>query len=359
MNKQKAFLVALVLVSTLVSLLILRPFLQYLLAAVLFAYALAPVNERLQPYLGRRIAPGAVIAGAMVALFVPIAYILVVLVRDLRAFAGGETELDVGAIEAAAAETLGVQVDLSQRISVVGAQLLEVLFGDISGAVAFGLRTSLGVALMVFLIYYLLKDGGRLLEWLVDIAPMENSVCNRLFDRIDRTTRSVIVGHFLVAVLQGLVGGVGLFIAGIPNVIFWTFVMVVFALLPLVGAFIVWAPASAYLFAVEEPAFGVFLFVYGAVVVGLVDNYARPIIIEQGAHLNPGLILVGVFGGIYAIGMTGLFIGPIVLAVTVTAIEAFDDEYDTLGVGGETTEGVPNAAPDAQAAPATDAEEPS
>lgn len=359
MNKQKAFLVVLVLVSTLVSLLILRPFLQYLLAAVLFAYALTPVNERLQPYLGRRIAPGVVIAGAMVALFVPIAYILVVLVRDLRAFAGGETELDVGAIEATAAETLGVQVDLSQRISVVGAQLLEVLFGDISGAVAFGLRTSLGVALMVFLVYYLLKDGGRLVEWLVDIAPMENSVCNRLFDRIDQTTRSVIVGHFLVAVLQGLVGGIGLFVAGIPNVIFWTFVMVVFALLPLVGAFIVWAPASAYLFAVEEPAFGVFLFVYGAVVVGLVDNYARPIIIEQGAHLNPGLILVGVFGGIYAIGMTGLFIGPIVLAVTVTAIETFDDEYDALGVGGETPEGVPNAAPDAGSAPTTDTEEPS
>jgi predicted PurR-regulated permease PerM len=111
--------------------------------------------------------------------------------------------------------------------------------------------------------------------------------------------------------------------------VFLTFVMVVLALLPLIGASLVWAPAAGYLFVIGDTGLGIALFLYGLVVVSLVDNYARPIVIDREAELNPAVILVGVFGGTYAIGLTGLFIGPIVLAVFVTTIEAFDDEYST------------------------------
>jgi len=106
--------------------------------------------------------------------------------------------------------------------------------------------------------------------------------------------------------------------------------MIVLALLPLIGAFLVWAPAATYLITVGRPAWGLFLFVYGAGVVGLIDNYARPIVIDRGAHLNPGVVLVGVFGGVYAVGAVGLFVRPIFLAVLATTITAFDEEYDAL-----------------------------
>jgi len=327
MDIDQRFLFALVVISGVVSLLIVRPFLQFVVGSVLVAYVLYPVNRRLEPYLGARVAPLAVITGAAIVVFAPVAYITVVLFRDLRELSRGESGLDTGEIEETIAAETGREVDLTASASTVGEELTDILFGDIAALVSLGLRLSIGVALMLFVVYYLVRDGDRLVAWVIGVAPMTDSVCGRLFQQIDATTRGVVLGHLFVAALQGVVGGLGLLLAGVPNAAFWTFVMTVLALLPLIGASLVWAPAAGYLFVLgdTQPAIGLFL--YGLVVVSLVDNYARPVVIDREAELNPAVILVGVFGGTYAIGMTGLFVGPIVLAVFVATVEAFDDEY--------------------------------
>ena len=329
MDTDQRFLLALVIASGVVSLLIVLPFLQFVLGSILVAYVLYPINQRLEPYLGRRLAPLVVIAGALVVVFAPVAYITVVLFRDLRALSNGESGLETAEIEETIAEQTGEEVDLTASVSTFGDELINILFGDVAALVSFGLFLSIGFALMLFLVYYLVRDGDRLVTWVIGVAPMAENVCSRLFRRIDDTTWGVVAGHLFVAVLQGLVGGVGLFLVGVPNAVFLTFVMVVLALLPLIGASLVWAPAAGYLFVIGDTELGIALFLYGLVVVSLVDNYARPIVIDREAELNPAVILVGVFGGTYAIGLTGLFIGPIVLAVFVTTIEAFDDEYST------------------------------
>jgi hypothetical protein len=119
----------------------------------------------------------------------------------------------------------------------------------------------------------------------------------------------------------------------------------------------VWAPAAVYPAAVDQAAWGVFLFLYGGLVISMIDNYARPIvidrgahlnpgsiidrgahlnpgiIIDRGAHLNPGVVLIGVFSGVYAIGMTGLFLGPVAIAVLAATVTALDEEYDALASG--------------------------
>lgn len=343
MNKEQGFLLVVLLLSGIVSLLIVLPFLQYIIGAVLVAYVLYPINQRLEPMVGPRLSPLVVMFGAITAVFVPVGYLLFVLVRDLIALSEGETGIQTAEIEETVYEVTGQRVDVTESVNSLGSELLTILFSDVSALVSFGLRLSIGFALMVFVLYYLLKDGGRFVEWVIDVAPMENSVCSRLFTRIDNTTWGVVVGHLLVAVLQGLVGGVGLFVAGIPNAVFWTFAMIVLALLPLIGAFFVWAPAAAYLVTIGQSRAGMFLFAYGLVIVSMVDNYVRPLLIDREAHLNPAVVLIGVFGGTYAIGMTGLFLGPIVLAVFVATITAFDAEYDALADNsGGTTEGSDN-----------------
>lgn len=330
MNREQGFLLSVLAVSGVVSLLVVLPFLQYVLAAIIAAYVLFPVYDRVRPRLGRLLGPIAVIAGALVAILLPLAYIVLVLIDDLSGLARGETDLDTAEIEATIEAVTGQEIDIAASVRMLGNELLSVLFGNVAEVVSVGSRVTVGLLLALFLLYYLLRDGRAFVAWLIDVAPIPNAVCDRLFYRIDRTAWGVIVGHLLVAVLQGVVGGVGLLVAGIPNAVFWTFVMVVLALLPLIGAFLVWAPAAAYLVAVGRPGWGVFLFVYGLVVVGLIDNYARPILIDREAHLNPGVVLVAVFGGVYAIGVTGLFVGPIVIAVFVATVEAFDEEYDAL-----------------------------
>lgn len=330
MNKEQVFLLVMLLLSGLVSLLIVLPFLQYILASILISYILYPITERLTPVLGPRLAPVLVMLGAVIAVFGPVSYLTYVLIRDLVALSEGNSGLETEEIETTVFELTGEQIDLNDSVNTLGTELLEVLFTDPAGFVSFGLRLSVGGMLMVFVVYYLIRDGDRFVEWIIDVAPMKNAVCRRLFVRIDNTTWGVLVGHLLVAVLQGLVGGVGLFVAGIPNVVFWTFAMIILAFLPLIGAFLIWAPAAAYLISIGHPEAGGFLFLYGLVIVSLVDNYARPLFINRESHLNPAVILIGVFGGTYAIGMTGLFLGPIVLAVFAATITSFDEEFETL-----------------------------
>lgn len=330
MNKEQGFLLLVLALSGMVSLLIVLPFLQYILAATLLAYVLTPLNERLRPTLGPRLAPAAVILVAAVIVVPPIAYLIAVVIRDLISLSDGSSGLDTTEIETTVRETTGQEIDLTEVVNALGGELLEVLFADAAAIVSFGFEFSLGLALALFVVYYLLRDGDRFVEWIVDIAPMGNSVCTRLLSKIDNTTRGVVNGHLAVAVLQGLVGGVGLFVAGVPNPAFWTFAMIALSLLPLIGAFLVWAPAAAYLFAVGQSTAGIFLFAYGAIVVSLVDNYARPLFIDRKAELNPAVIIIGVFGGTYALGVTGLFLGPIVLAVFAATIATFDEEYEAL-----------------------------
>jgi len=153
------------------------------------------------------------------------------------ALSEGNSGLESEAIETTVYELSGQRVDLTDSANTIGTELLDILFANPAGFVSFGLKLSVGGRLTPFVGYYLIRDGGRFVEWIIEVAPMKNSVCRRQFVRIDETTWGVVVGHLLVGGLQGLVGGVGLFLAGVPNVVFWTFTMIVLALLPLIGAF--------------------------------------------------------------------------------------------------------------------------
>jgi predicted PurR-regulated permease PerM len=329
MNRQRAFLLLAIGLSAVAAFVVVRPFLAYILGALVLAYVLLPVHRRLVPYLGERLAALVLIPASLIAVIAPLFYLGVVFLRDVTDLAGGRTGLDTDEIEAQLAEA-GVAIDLDAELAAIARELAEALFGTIPGVVSTALKASLGIALVLFLVYYLLVDGPRFVAWLKTATPLPPDVTDHLFGRIDATTWGVVVGHVFVAVLQAAVGGVGLWIAGIPNYVFWTFVMLVLALLPLIGAFLVWGPAAGYLLAVGQIEAGGFLLMYGIVVVSMIDNYARPILIDTRARLNPGVILVGVFGGVYSLGFVGLFVGPIVLGVLGATLVTFAEEYDRL-----------------------------
>jgi len=341
MNRGQSFLLLLIGAVSLLALFIVLPFIEYVVAAVILAYVLFPIHRRLtaridgtSPHVTERMASMAsaisLILASMVAVVLPLAYITLVFVQDLTDIATGETGLDVGAIEARLSELTGEEVDVATWLAAGGEVLFETLFGGFSGFFASVLRASLGLALVLFLVYYVLQEGPEFVAWLRSMVPLPAAVTDELFEKIDATTWGVVIGHISVAFLQAVIAGIGLWLAGIPNVVFWTFVMAVLALLPLIGAFLVWGPAAAYLVVIDQTTAGVLLALYGVAVVSMVDNYARPIVIDKQAHLNPGIILVGVFGGVYSIGFTGLFVGPIVIGVLAATLETFREDYDAI-----------------------------
>ena len=330
MNKQQAFLLLVIGVAGVASLLIILPILQFVLMAIILAYVLHPLNRRLEPKLGRHLSPMVIIMVTTVALLLPLVYIGYVLFKDLQDIARAGPDLDIRAIERWVADITGERVNLRARFEDFGTGVLDVLFGDLAGVVSGALFVVIGLVLMVFVIYYLLRDGQDAVKWIITVTPMTQTVGNRLMTQIDKTTYGVIVGHLLVAIIEGILGGIAFWLVGIPNVIFWAFVMTLLSLLPIIGPFLVWGPAVGYLALINEPLGAAFMLLWGLIVIGLVDNWVRPILVDREAQLNPAVVLIGVFGGIYAIGPTGLFVGPIIVGVFIASIRVFHDEWDRM-----------------------------
>ena len=347
MNRGQSFLLLLIGTVAVLTLFVILPFVEYVIASAILAYVLYPfhvrlsrgvsrtlarrVRESLSRRLGRMLSAVSLIVASVIAVIFPLAYISWVFVRDLTAIARGDTDIEVAAIEAEIATLTGQEIEVGELLATVGQALVSALFGGVSGVVTTTLRASVGLSLALFLVYYALLDGPAFVGWIRDTSPLPANVTADLVDRVDAMTRGVVIGHIVVALLQALVAGVGLWAAGIPDVVFWTFVMAVLALLPLIGAFFVWGPAAAYLVVIDQVTAGALLALYGVFVIAMVDNYARPIVIDQQAHLNPAVILLGVFGGIYSVGFTGLFVGPIVIGVLAATLETFREDYDAIG----------------------------
>ena len=326
MDRNPAFFLLLVAALLVLGFLLALPLLQYLLLAILLAYVLHPVQRRLAPRTGPRVAAGALIAGTVFVVLVPFGILANVVIRQaltlIRGLRAGELNSEV--IEAYLNRTFGVTVDIEELARSLFQNGQSGLVGDVVELLG-GLTDALiGLTVVLFALYYLLVDGDDLVAWLKDLAPIDADVQDELAARVDRIMWGVFVVNVLVAVVQGVLTGIGFAIVGVPNVIFWTVMTVVLALLPLIGAFIVWAPAAAYLALTGQIVPATILFLYGVTVVSLSDNYLRPVAGGHEAELNPGLFVVGIFGGVAAIGFMGLFFGPLILGVLKALLDVSD-----------------------------------
>ncbi|WP_058366200.1 AI-2E family transporter [Haloparvum sedimenti] len=330
MNRGQAFLIGLLGTVALLTAFVVFPFIEYVIAACILAYVLYPLHWRLRTRVGGMASALALVGGTVGAVVVPLAYIGVVFVREVAAIADRESDLNVAVVEERILGLTGREPDLEGALSTLGRGIAETMFGGVGGFVASAAKAGIGVGLSLFLLYYLLREGPAFVAWLRDLIPLPDRVTDALFAKVDAATWGVVVGHISVAIGQALIAGVGFWLAGVPDAVFWTFMMAVLALLPLIGAFLVWGPAAAYLALVGEPVAAALLAAYCLTVVSLFDNYARPIVIDQRIHINPGVILVGVAGGIYAVGFTGLFVGPIVIGVFVATLETVREDYDRV-----------------------------
>lgn len=246
MNRERGFLVFLIVVFGLLAALLVRPFLQYVLAAILLGYVLYPLQRRLTPHVGSRISALLLVLVATLVVFIPVASLLAIAIQQaislLRAIARGDSRL----LE------LFSLVERYTGISIEGRSFQEFIPTDVTSGLlenaltVFGSISDalIGITVLAFLLYYLLVDGAAFVQWLRRITPLTEGVQDELYAEMDRVMWGVLVGNVLVALVQGVLTGIGLAIAGVPGVVFWTVVTTLLSLLPLIGASVVWLPAS-------------------------------------------------------------------------------------------------------------------
>ena len=185
-----------------------------------------------------------------------------------------------------------------------------------------------GVFISLFLTYYLLKDGSRMVSYARSILPIKTEDQTTLIRRFNEVTYAVVYGNVIVAIVQGMLTSIGFFIFGVPSPILWGIVTVFASLIPFLGTYVVWLPAAVFLM-VQGYSSGnglgfllaVGLFFYGMLIISGVDNILKPKIIGGRANLHPALVLLGVIGGLSAFGLIGIIIGPVIIALATTTVQ--------------------------------------
>lgn len=182
------------------------------------------------------------------------------------------------------------------------------------------------LVLILILMFFCFRDGERFLHWLFEIVPMPTDHVESVGLRIYQTVTAVIRGALLTAGAQGLLAMLGYLVAGVPLAIFFGVVTGVAAMIPVVGAGLIWAPIGLFIFA-TSPGWGIFIFVWGFFVVSLADNLLKPILIGNRARMPILLIFCGIIGGVNVYGFTGVIIGPILIAVLLAFITIYRETY--------------------------------
>jgi len=321
--------------------LVLRPFLSALLWAAILAFCTWPafrtLRDRLQ--LSPTVAALAMVTLEMLLVGLPLLFAAPIRAEDVQNLRNSVEGLIAGGLSGlgdklAAIPWIGsflygqwqsLQLDFSPLTN-----LLQPYAGVIAQqALAFLLAILSGLAelvLAILLSFFFYRDGPRMAAGLeAVVGRMAGPQARRLVQLTANVTLGVVYGLLGTALAQGLLTGIGLWIAGVPQPVLLGVVAGVISILP-VGAPLVWLPAALWLLSQGSTGWGIFLLVYGAFGISSVDNVIRPWLISRGADLPLLLTILGALGGVLAFGFLGLFLGPVLLAVGFTLLRDWAEE---------------------------------
>ncbi len=181
--------------------------------------------------------------------------------------------------------------------------------------------------LIIFLLFFLFVDGERWLNAIKEVLPMEKKHRNTLFEKISETLSAVIRGQLLTAIIQGTIAGLMFWILGLPIPVFFGFLTFLSAMIPVTGAATIWVPFVIYLFSIHETGKAVALLLVGTFIISLLDNILKPLLIGEKTKLPILLLFFGILGGLKLYGLTGIFMGPVILALAFALIKIYQIEY--------------------------------
>ncbi|HXR19608.1 MAG TPA: AI-2E family transporter [Steroidobacteraceae bacterium] len=314
------------------------PFSTGILLGTLMAFTLEPVYALLVRRSDRPVAASlliiatstAIVVGALSAFVTHFVMRTVDLANMLRAqlHTGGRVNIWVDAT----ASWLGGFGISAKSIT---AQL-EAAAGDIAsrsasiaGTLAAGaFEILLGLFFAVLTMHLVLRDWPRMISAIAVVSPLDPKHTHELLSEFRRVGRLTVSGTVVTGLAQGLIAALGFWITGVPEPLFFGIATALASLIPGVGTLLVWVPAGLYLFAIGHPAKAIIELVWGALlVVGLSDYLIRPRLV--GDEAMPALmVFIALFGGLKALGLPGLIVGPVVMALAVAVLRLYAGEQE-------------------------------
>lgn len=316
--------------------LVLQPFLTAILLAAVIAVVTWPVFRWLLDHLRQSatLAASGMVILIIVTFLIPMSFLLFALAQQIPRWvtmAAVWLKDPTPVLDAVdgipyVGEWLHEQLRLAIDPATFGHTVQRMLDPLSSGLINAAVNVGNGVVQLVFvtfIVFFFYRDGA----WFADrisalVERVSGGIAREITGILVNTTRSVVFGIVGTAIGQGLVAGVGFWIAGVPEVLVLSFAVCVLSVIP-IGPPLIWGPAAVWLYTQGELGMALFLVAWGTLAVSSVDNFIKPILISRGTSMPIALIFLGVFGGVLAFGFLGLILGPLLLAVGVALFSAW------------------------------------
>jgi len=327
--------------------LIFEPFLFPALWAALLVHATYPLHERLTRFFGGRdtLSASILTAGVLAVVVVPLIVIGILLVHETRDAEKAirswiaEGGLDRLPEQVAAVPVIGEwlqtlitgknlqEISVEQSV-ITGAKFLSQFFVDQMGGL---LKNTLLLVsdffIMLLVLFFLYKEGREWTHVLTDLIPLDRSHKQKILTRLDQTVRAVVKGMLVTAVVQGLLAGLAYVVLGVPFPVVLTALTIILAPIPFGGTALVWGPVVVYFFWAGTVWKAVAMLAWGVGVVSTVDQVLRPWLIGKDVEIPVLFLVFSVLGGLALYGLIGLFIGPVLVSLFITALQIYREEY--------------------------------
>lgn len=319
-----------------ISFLMFRPFLSYVILGAILTYVFWPAQLALTKVVRRPgLAAGLLLALVFTIVLAPLAYIAFELTRTARA---------VMADGSAGGLLAGVDVALANLARLIGLPppaegASSALLTDVTLRVQDYLRTHipdllsvtveilLGLLVMGFVLYYGLVEGASIVRYVSSVSPLTEDQNTHLFAEVRKTVDAVLYGQLVLSFAAGALGAFGYAVFGVPHPVFWGFVTFIFALLPVLGAPMVYVPATLWLLSTGSTGAAIGLLLFSFIFLNVLEHFIRPRLVGERAQMHPFLVLVGAIGGLAVFGFVGFIVGPIVLSLLVAVLNFWRKDY--------------------------------
>lgn len=333
---QIGFFIVLVTLISLLAFFVFKPFFSVLFIAMVFAIIFNPLHEKMLKSFGGKKALSSIVTVliVLVAIVIPLFFLGALLFdqsielydkisETTNATIVNDLALKIESIVQRFIPGLSLEVTSYFDIRQYADQILGWAVDNFGTVFSSFFRLIFLFFILVLGLFYFFRDGDRFIEAAKKLSPLINTYDEQIFHKIALAVNSVIRGNLVIALIQGILTGLGLFIFGVPSPVIWGFIAAIASFIPSIGTAFVTGPAIIYLLLTGNTWQAGGLLIWAIVFVGLIDNLLGPVLIERGVNIHPFMILISVLGGIQLFGIIGFIAGPVVLALLFALLDIY------------------------------------
>lgn len=315
--KKHILLITITILLIYLSYLTLKPLLTAILSSFILAFVFYPIYTKLNAKISsKNLCSLLTIFIILLLIIIPTVFITNMLAKESLAFYNKIREKDFSLI---ISEYLGP--DSQQYFSNIMNDSILYIIKLTSSFVLSIPNIALMFFVTIFLTYYLLKESQTFIDSAKKYLPFKESVKGEILERFRRITQAIVLGTILTAIIQGILGGIGFALFNIHSPVLWGFVMAITSIIPILGTAIVWVPAGIIQLFQQDYFSGIGILLFGALIIGTIDNFIKPKLVGKRARVHPAIILIGILGGIKLLGFIGLIVGPLILATAIELVK--------------------------------------